>query len=95
MADKPQPADPKANAESPTTPSAPRRTPGHRGADARDTVAEMALRAQEISQEAGSKIAMAMKDVINAAAGVAGAWLSAGDLATSYRVAFDPAATVR
>ena len=72
MADKPQPADPKANAESSTTPPAPRRTPGHRGADARDTVAEMALRAQEISQEAGSKIAMAMKDVINAAAGVAG-----------------------
>ncbi len=72
MADKPQPAEPKANAESSTTPSAPRRTPGHRGADARDTVAEMALRAQEISQEAGSKIAMAMKDVINAAAGVAG-----------------------
>ncbi|HET7550851.1 MAG TPA: hypothetical protein VFK04_06150 [Gemmatimonadaceae bacterium] len=72
MADKPQPGDPKANAESSTTPPAPRRTPGHRGADARDTVAEMALRAQEISQEAGSKIAMAMKDVINAAAGVAG-----------------------
>ncbi len=72
MADKPQPADPKANAESPATPPAPRRTPGHRGADARDTVAEMALRAQEISQEAGSKIALAMKDVINAAAGVAG-----------------------
>lgn len=75
MADKPQPADPKANAESSTTPPAPqtpRRAPGHRGADTRDTVAEMALRAQEISQEAGSKIAMAMKDVINAAAGVAG-----------------------
>lgn len=72
MADKPQPAEPKANAESSTTPPAPRRTPGHRGADARDTVAEMALRAQEISQEAGSRIAMAMKDVINAAAGVAG-----------------------
>lgn len=72
MADKPQPADPKANAEPTTTPPTPRRTPGHRGADARDTVAEMALRAQEISQEAGSKIAMAMKDVINAAAGVAG-----------------------
>ena len=72
MADKPQPADPKVNAESTTTPPAPRRTPGHRGADARDTVAEMAIRAQEISQEAGSKIAMAMKDVINAAAGVAG-----------------------
>lgn len=72
MADKPQPADTKVNAEPATTPPAPRRTPGHRGADARDTVAEMALRAQEISQEAGSKIAMAMKDVINAAAGVAG-----------------------
>ena len=72
MADKPQPAEPKANAETPTPPSAPRRSPGHRGADARDTVAEMALRAQEISQEAGSRIAMAMKDVINAAAGVAG-----------------------
>lgn len=75
MADKPQPADTKVNAE-PETPSpaapAPRRAPGHRGADARDTVAEMAQRAQEISQEAGSKIAMAMKDVINAAAGVAG-----------------------
>ena len=79
MADKPQPADTKVNAE-PETPTpaaatpaqAPRRAPGHRGADARDTVAEMAQRAQEISQEAGSKIAMAMKDVINAAAGVAG-----------------------
>jgi len=32
----------------------------------------MALRAQEISQEAGSKIAQAIKDVINAAAGLAG-----------------------
>jgi polyhydroxyalkanoate synthesis regulator phasin len=35
-------------------------------------VAEMAARAQEISQEAGSKVAQAMKDVINAAAGLAG-----------------------
>jgi hypothetical protein len=32
----------------------------------------MAARAQEISQEAGSKVAQAMKDVINAAAGLAG-----------------------
>jgi translation initiation factor IF-3 len=38
----------------------------------RDTVAEMAERAQLISQEAGSKIAGAMKDVIAAAAGLAG-----------------------
>ena len=34
-------------------------------------MAEMAARAQEISQEAGSKVAAAMKDVINAAAGLA------------------------
>jgi polyhydroxyalkanoate synthesis regulator phasin len=38
----------------------------------RDTVAEMAERAQLISQEAGSKVASAMKDVISAAAGLAG-----------------------
>ena len=36
--------------------AAPRRGPGHRGADMRDTVAEMAERAQLISQEAGSKV---------------------------------------
>lgn len=35
-------------------------------------MAEMAERAQQISQEAGTKIAAAMKDVIAAAAGVAG-----------------------
>ncbi|MEA3247163.1 MAG: hypothetical protein U9Q74_13510 [Gemmatimonadota bacterium] len=48
-----------------------RRHAGHRGADVRDTVAEMAAKAQEISMEAGSKMAAAMKDVINAAAGTA------------------------
>ena len=53
-------------------PAAPRRGPGHRGADMRDTVAEMAERAQLISQEAGSKVSAAMKDVISAAAGLAG-----------------------
>jgi polyhydroxyalkanoate synthesis regulator phasin len=50
----------------------PKRTPGHRGVDVRDTVAEMAARAQEISQEAGSKMAAAMKDVVSAAAGITG-----------------------
>ena len=35
----------------------------------RDTVAEMAAKAHEISLEAGSKMAAAMKDVIGAAAG--------------------------
>src|ERR1700709_456198 len=57
--------------EMPAAPAAPapRRGPGHRGADMRDTVAEMAERAQLISQEAGSKVSSAMKDVISAAAG--------------------------
>lgn len=60
-------------AETPAAnPSPPRRGPGHRGADMRDTAAEMAERAQIISQEAGSKVAAAMKDVISAAAGIAG-----------------------
>jgi polyhydroxyalkanoate synthesis regulator phasin len=44
----------------------------HRSSDARDAMAEMAERAQAISQEAGTKIAAAMKDVISAAAGLAG-----------------------
>lgn len=74
MADKPLTADTNAPADagSPTAPVAPRRPPGHRSTDVRDTVAEMAARAQEISQEAGSKVAAAMKDVIGAAAGLAG-----------------------
>src|SRR5690348_11763292 len=58
--------------DAPATPPAPRRGPGHRGADMRDTVAEMAERAQLISQEAGSKVSSAMKDVLSAAAGLAG-----------------------
>ncbi|NUS96327.1 MAG: hypothetical protein HOQ11_02845, partial [Gemmatimonadaceae bacterium] len=35
----------------------PRRGPGHRGADVRDTVAEMTEKAQQLSLEAGSKVA--------------------------------------
>jgi polyhydroxyalkanoate synthesis regulator phasin len=77
MMDKPHSNDALST---PATPSAtpvaagtvPRRGPGHRGADMRDTVAEMAERAQLISQEAGSKVAAAMKDVISAGAGIAG-----------------------
>ena len=73
MVDRPQAAGSKASDESGTTsPPAAKRPPGHRSSDVRDTVAEMAARAQEISQEAGSKVAQAMKDVINAAAGLAG-----------------------
>src|SRR5215469_2591287 len=72
MADKPHTPEPKSSPE-PAAPSnsAPKRSPGHRGADVRDTVAEMAAKAQEISQEAGSKMAAAMRDVISAAAGMA------------------------
>jgi len=55
-----------------TPPVPPRRSPGHRGADVKDTVAEMAAKAHEISLEAGSKMAAAMKDVIGAAAGLTG-----------------------
>ena len=70
MVDKPT-AAPVATPPAPATPPV-RRGPGHRGQDVRDTVAEMAAKAQEISQEAGSKMAAAMKDVVNAAAGITG-----------------------
>src|SRR5712671_6001633 len=69
------PATPGAPA-APGTPGAPlvppKRSPGHRGADVKDTVAEMAAKAHEISLEAGSKMAAAMKDVVGAAAGISG-----------------------
>src|SRR5487761_2369226 len=75
---------PTTPATSPAPP-APRRGPGHR-ADARDTVAELAEKAQLISLEAGSKVAAAMKDVISASVGIAGfAIESARDL-TNYMV---------
>src|SRR6185295_2483180 len=81
MSDKtPPPAKPAAPAAGGTTLPV-RRHPGHRGADVRDTVAEMAAKAHEISLEAGSKMAAAMKDVIGAAAGLTGLVLeSARDL---------------
>src|SRR6266513_4816883 len=73
------PPGPVAGATVPGVP--PKRSPGHRGADVKDTVAEMAAKAHEISLEAGSKLAAAMKDVIGAAAGLTGLVLeSARDL---------------
>jgi hypothetical protein len=54
----------------PVTPPPPKRGPGHRGQDIRDTMAEMAAKAHEISLEAGSKMASAMRDVVGAAAGI-------------------------
>src|SRR4051812_45332738 len=80
MPDKEKPAVATMTAPAPAvTPPAPvpgapvippKRSPGHRGADVKDTVAEMAAKAHEISLEAGSKMAAAMKDVIGAAAGL-------------------------
>jgi hypothetical protein len=73
MADKPQDgeSDTSIDSEAPAqAPPAPRRGPGHRAADARDTAAEMAARAHEISLEAGSRMAGAMREVIGAAAGL-------------------------
>ena len=62
MVDKPPPdrrrtcpARPHRRLPAGTPPRHPRRSPGHRGADMRDTVAEMAERAQIISQEAGTQ----------------------------------------
>src|SRR5437870_10903398 len=81
MPDREKPGVATATAPAPLTPPTvgatgplipPKRSPGHRGQDVRDTVAEMAARAHEISLEAGSKMAAAMKDVISAAAGLAG-----------------------
>ena len=72
MSEKAPAPESKPAAEAPAAPTPPRRSPGHRGQDVRDTVAEMAARAHEISLEAGSKMAAAMKDVINAAAGLTG-----------------------
>jgi hypothetical protein len=70
MADLPQADDDIiTDGDAPPASPAPRRGPGHRAADARDTAAEMAQRAHEISIEAGSKMAGAMREVIGAAAG--------------------------
>src|SRR3979409_978179 len=80
--DKPAVATPAAPAPAVGTPPIPpKRSPGHRGADVKDTVAEMAAKSHEISREAGSKMAAAMKDVVGAAAGLTGLVLeSARDL---------------
>src|SRR5437867_11238589 len=83
MPDREKPGVATATAPAPLTPPSvgatgpgplipPKRGPAHRGADVKDTVAEMAAKAHEVSLEAGSKMAAAMKDVIGAAAGLTG-----------------------
>src|SRR5882672_9548274 len=88
MADKPQVGSTKSNDQGATptaTATPPRRGPGHR-ADVRDTVAELAEKAQLISLEAGSKVAAAMKDVISAGAGIAGFAIESARDRTQYMV---------
>jgi len=59
---------PVAPTEVVAAPVAPvKRSPGHRGTDIRDTVAEMTARANEIQFEAGSKMANALKNIVRAA----------------------------
>ncbi len=70
MTDQDNESNPETTDEGSTAPVPPRRSPGHRGQDVRDTVAELAARAQEISLEAGSKMSGALRDVIGAAAGI-------------------------
>jgi polyhydroxyalkanoate synthesis regulator phasin len=71
MAEKVQATAAKSSTNT-AAPAVVKRGPGHRAVDARDAIAELTERAQEISLEAGSKVAIAMKDVISAAAGLAG-----------------------
>ncbi len=59
---------PVAPAEVAAAPVVPvKRSPGHRGTDIRDTVAEMTARANEIQFEAGSKMANALRNIVRAA----------------------------
>jgi len=59
---------PAAPTEVAPTPAPPvKRSPGHRGTDIRDTVAEMTARANEIQFEAGSKMANALRNIVRAA----------------------------
>lgn len=70
MTDSAGPNDQEPASGEPAPPPPPKRSPGHRGQDVRDTVAELAARAHEISLEAGSKMSGALRDVIGAAAGL-------------------------
>lgn len=78
MAEKPQSATPPTSPTSPTpaAPAAPANVPrrgnAFRGGDGKDPMVELTERARVISQEAGTKVSTAMRDMISAAAGIAG-----------------------
>ncbi len=61
--------DAPASAEAVTPAAPPKRSPGHRGTDIKDTIAEMTARANEITLEAGSKMANALRNILRAAIG--------------------------
>ena len=61
---------PDVEEQAPAAPTPPKRGPGHRGQDVRDTMAEMAAKAHEISLEAGSRMTSTMREVVGAAAGL-------------------------
>jgi len=69
MAEKQHP--PASQPSESADPVTPRRSFAQR-VDVRDVFAELAERAQVISQEARTKVSTAMKDVVSAAAGIAG-----------------------
>ena len=72
MAEKtPSPTPPTSPAPA-TPPNGPRRSNSFRGGDAKDPMVELTERAKVISQEAGTKVSTAMRDMISAAAGIAG-----------------------
>lgn len=73
MADKPQSNEVKPGMTEPAAPApTPRTSGGIPSQRSLDAMSEMAERAQLIGQDAGAKVAAAMKDVIGAAAGIAG-----------------------
>ncbi|MCU0625894.1 MAG: hypothetical protein MUF21_05315 [Gemmatimonadaceae bacterium] len=63
------PDAPAAPAEAATPAAPPKRSPGHRGTDIKDTIAEMTARANEITLEAGSKMANALRNILRSAIG--------------------------
>ena len=70
MVDKVQTPDSPMTGDTGAPMVPPKRSPGHRGQDIRDTVAEMAAKAHEISLEANSRMTGTMRDIIGAAAGL-------------------------
>src|ERR1044071_7320628 len=63
-----------------------KRAPTLRGSDEKDPIVELTERARVISQEAGTKVSVAMRDVISAAAGIAGFAVESARALVQYMV---------